>query len=70
MGFFDILDKWAENAKKENERLRQIAAYEFEKPQLLRIISESVEIIEATKNLKTAIGRFDPFVKSQNSITI
>lgn len=59
MGFFSFLEKWAENAAKENEKQRQVAAYEFEKPQLLRIISESIELIENTKNLKTALGRFD-----------
>jgi hypothetical protein len=77
MGFFDFLNRWAEDAKvnaqrkklesenrnkarkEEHDRQRLVAAFEFEKPQLLRIISESVEIIKNTKNFKTALSRFD-----------
>lgn len=38
---------------------RLAESYELDKPQLLRIIAESISIIENTKNLKTALGRFD-----------
>lgn len=36
-----------------------LESYKLDRPQLLRIISESISIIENTKNLKTALGRFD-----------
>lgn len=53
------VDKRKTAREEEFYRQKLIASYEFEKPDLLRIISESVKIIETTKNLKTALGWFD-----------
>ena len=66
MGFFDFMNDWAEKTRKNSELQKQkaelnkkVAIYEFEKPQLQKINAESAQIIENTKDLKVAMGRFD-----------
>jgi len=52
MGFFDSFFK--NNPQKEKEDL-----FKFESQRLIQIVTDSMDIINNTKNVNTAIGRFD-----------
>jgi tetratricopeptide (TPR) repeat protein len=49
----------------DRERWQQ---FSFEYPQLQRIINESLEIINNTKNVETAVGRFDTIKQQLNRL--
>ena len=61
MGIFDGFFKG--NSEKEKER-----NFEFESKRLINIIAESMDIINNTKNINTAISRFDTIKEMVNRL--
>lgn len=63
MGFlknlFKALDTLGKAGAREQAKHKRKRAYDFESPDLKRIIAESIVIIDRTKTLKVALGRFD-----------
>lgn len=63
MGFlkklFKAIDTLGKAGVREKVKLKSISSYDVEAPDLKRIITESVVIIDRTKTLKVALGRFD-----------
>lgn len=63
MGFlkklFKALDTLGKAGARKQVRSKYISSYDLEAPDLKRIIAESVAIIDRTKTLKVALGRFD-----------
>ncbi|MDZ4185775.1 MAG: hypothetical protein U1D97_12440 [Desulfuromonadales bacterium] len=63
MGFlkklFKALDTLGKAGAKDRIKRKRISSYDLESPDLKRIIAESVAIIDRTKTLKVALGRFN-----------